>query len=282
MGELLARLPAGGRVLDLGCGRGSFHYADYPSLAIDALDEALPPDPGFPAHVRYRQGRAERLPYDAGAFDLVIANFVLEHVDDFPAAIDEVARVLKPGGHFYMAVPDARSFEDALYRALYAGGGHVQRHTLESVLATVYARTALKLISYVEWPGGFTFLEDREALRALTAQVAAACREALGVDIRARSNYLLVFQAQQGLGRQTYAAVCGHCGSGVREGAEPGQEWTCPACGRVNRAYARGEATDERLDADVRDLWERYPIVRQPSLRWRVKLGLRLLRRGHL
>src|SRR5436190_10711250 len=137
MDELLARVPAGGRVLDLGCGRGSFPYGKFPHLRIDALDEFAAPDPPFPAHARYRQGHAEALPYGDASFDLVITNFVMEHVRDFPAALDQIARVLAPGGHFYMAVPNARSFEDALYRSLYLGGGHLQRHTFESVMATV-------------------------------------------------------------------------------------------------------------------------------------------------
>lgn len=262
MHELLALLPDGARVLDLGCGRGSFRYADYARLAIDALDEFPAPAEPFPGHVRFLRGTAEALPYRAATFDLVIANFVLEHVRDFPGAIREVARVLRPQGYFYMAVPNARSFEDALYRALYAGGGHLQRHSLHSVIATVYGMTPLKLIAYNEWPAGFTFLEDGEALRALVDQFAAACREALAIDLRASSNYLLVFQRQQGIGRRVTRAACGYCGSGAPDAAGAEREWTCPSCGRRNGGYARGEATDERLAADVRALWERHPHVR--------------------
>lgn len=295
MAELLALLPPGARVLDLGCGKGSFAYSEFANLAIDALDEYEAPEEAFPAHVCYQQGRAEALPYPAAAFDLIIANFVLEHVADFPAAIDEVARVLRAGGSFYMAVPNARSFEDALYRGIYAGGGHLQRHSFESVLATVYRQTELKLISYVEWPGGFTFLEDREGLRALTARMVEACREALGVDIRERSNYLFVFQRQQGLGRPIFTAVCRYCGSGTTDDGAPGQEWTCRSCGRHNRLYSAAETTDDRLEADMQALWERYPFLRpkatpaspaapppgdRASAKRRVRLALRMLRRG--
>ncbi|UPG91437.1 class I SAM-dependent methyltransferase [Luteibacter aegosomaticola] len=50
------------------------------------------------------------------SFDVVIANHVLEHVDDLPAAMREVARVLAPGGVAILQTPFSASltqrFED--------------------------------------------------------------------------------------------------------------------------------------------------------------------------
>lgn len=280
MTDLLALLPQGARVLDLGAGRGSFPYAAYPQLRIAALDPAPPPASGtFPSHVEYRQGQAERLPYPNRTFDLVIANFVLEHVTGFRAAIEEVARVLTPDGYFYMAVPDARSFEDWLYRGLYAGGDHLQRHTVESVLATVYGRTTLKLLAYTEWPSGFTFLGEHEGLRALTNALVTACHETLGVDLRARGNYLFVFQAQRGLGRRVFTAVCGYCGSGTTESVASAATWTCPACGRVNGGTTPAALTADRLDAEMRALWGQHALLRPGTprnLAYRAKQALRV------
>ena len=45
------------------------------------------------------QGDAENLPFDSGIFDIVYSNGVLHHTNDTDAAIDEVFRVLKPGGN---------------------------------------------------------------------------------------------------------------------------------------------------------------------------------------
>jgi SAM-dependent methyltransferase len=39
-----------------------------------------------------------RLPFDDGAFDLVVSNMVLEHVQDHHTAFGEICRVLRPGG----------------------------------------------------------------------------------------------------------------------------------------------------------------------------------------
>jgi 2-polyprenyl-6-hydroxyphenyl methylase/3-demethylubiquinone-9 3-methyltransferase len=49
---------------------------------------------------RPAQGRLERLPFADGAFDAVVAADVLEHLPDLPAAVAELARVLRPRGSF--------------------------------------------------------------------------------------------------------------------------------------------------------------------------------------
>lgn len=51
-------------------------------------------------------GDATRLPFNTASFDFAAAFHSLEHVDDPQAALDEVGRVLRPGGWFYMGVPN--------------------------------------------------------------------------------------------------------------------------------------------------------------------------------
>ena len=46
---------------------------------------------------------ADRLPFPDGSFDTVVATLVLCTVDDVPAALAEVARVLRPGGRLLFA-----------------------------------------------------------------------------------------------------------------------------------------------------------------------------------
>ncbi|MDX6513645.1 MAG: hypothetical protein QOE36_3149, partial [Gaiellaceae bacterium] len=60
-------------------------------------------------------GDATALPFDDGAFDLVVAFHSLTDIDDMPRALREAARVLEPGGRLGVCVPhpfaDAGAFE---------------------------------------------------------------------------------------------------------------------------------------------------------------------------
>lgn len=46
-----------------------------------------------------------RLPFDDNSFDRVLAVHVLEHLPDLPAALGEVARILRPDGTFEVVIP---------------------------------------------------------------------------------------------------------------------------------------------------------------------------------
>jgi SAM-dependent methyltransferase len=110
------------RALDVGCGAGLSTAALAP-LARRVI--GLEPIPAMLAHRRavapqagFVIGRAERLPFTAGSFDLVTAAGSLNYAD-FPAALSEAARVLAPDGTFllYDFSPGRRSVGgDALER----------------------------------------------------------------------------------------------------------------------------------------------------------------------
>lgn len=94
------------RVLDVGCGEGQIARL---ALADTGASVAIGVDPTqsqlVVAHERgggaaYARCFASPLPFADGAFDAVVACLVFEHIDDCQAAIDEVARVLAPGGRF--------------------------------------------------------------------------------------------------------------------------------------------------------------------------------------
>ncbi len=98
-------LPGGaaGRTLDLGTGTGR----NLPWLAPGARAVAVDPHPQNLAATRRRapdvplvRARAEALPFRDGAFDTVLSGLVFCSVDDVPAGLSEVRRVLGPGGTF--------------------------------------------------------------------------------------------------------------------------------------------------------------------------------------
>jgi SAM-dependent methyltransferase len=118
-----SRLPvgAGDRVLDLGCGAGRHAFEALRRggsvVALDAdagelrgvadMAGAMAAAGEVPAGASARtvRGDATRMPFPDGAFDRVIAAEVLEHIPEDQAAINEVARVLRPGGVAAITVP---------------------------------------------------------------------------------------------------------------------------------------------------------------------------------
>src|SRR5207237_3047756 len=95
--EVLDDLPAGARVLDAGCGPGSWDYARRGDLDITGFDVKFPPGPpplrpGAPG-VRVFLGDLARLPVRDAMFDLTVCHYVLEHVTELAACCDELARV---------------------------------------------------------------------------------------------------------------------------------------------------------------------------------------------
>ncbi len=98
----------GKRVLELGSGGGLMAEAYARGGArVSGIDRSLPSLRVADNHatagglsIDYAGSVAERLPFPDAAFDAVVTADVLEHVDDVPRVIGEVARVLKPDGCF--------------------------------------------------------------------------------------------------------------------------------------------------------------------------------------
>jgi SAM-dependent methyltransferase len=101
--------PPAGRALDLGCGEGRLsrvlHASGYAVTGADASPTMI----GLAASHADRQpvvlADAAALPFRGGAFDLVVAYMSLHDIDAMPAAIAEVARVLRRAGRFCAAIP---------------------------------------------------------------------------------------------------------------------------------------------------------------------------------
>jgi SAM-dependent methyltransferase len=97
-----------GRLLENGCGIGMYvkHLAPHTAMVV-GLEYELE---------RARQARqvgnhilgagGEHLPFPEKSFDLILSHEVLEHVLDDRAAVEEMIRVLRPGGRIVLFVPN--------------------------------------------------------------------------------------------------------------------------------------------------------------------------------
>ncbi len=111
----LGRLAAGERVLDLGSGAGTDSLVaaqmvgeDGGVTGVDMTPEMLAKARAAAAemgvaHVEFVEGEAERLPFEAGSFDVVISNGVIDLIPDKEAVFAELFRVLAPGGRMQIA-----------------------------------------------------------------------------------------------------------------------------------------------------------------------------------
>lgn len=146
--ELLAG--ARGRVLEVGAGTG-LNLELYPEQGIESL-ALTEPDPHMVKQLHGKladsdreaeliEAPAENLPFDDDSFDTAVVTLVLCTVPDQPAALQEISRVLKPGGqllfleHVRSHDPGLASWQDRLERPwrFLGDGCHCNRDTVSGV-----------------------------------------------------------------------------------------------------------------------------------------------------
>lgn len=134
------------KILDIGCSYGLI----LKQLASDA-DCRVGVDFDFAGLQRHDAGvgfvcaDAERLPFSSGSFDIVICNHVYEHTDNPARMLDEIERVLTPGGVCYFAGPNKYDLIEPHYGLPFLSW-------LPQSLADRYLRITGKGIRYVERP----------------------------------------------------------------------------------------------------------------------------------
>ena len=113
--HLIARIPPGAVVLDVGCGAGTDLILAARrtgpggrAIGVDMTEEmrrraAQGAAAAGLTNVEVRDGDATRLPVDDASIDVVISNGVLNLVPEKERAIAEIARVLRPGGRVQIA-----------------------------------------------------------------------------------------------------------------------------------------------------------------------------------
>jgi len=126
----LANVRPGERALDLAAGTGDIAFAiaargattvgldiTHRMLQLAHLRQGYGGQAARPHYVEFITGDMASLPFRSASFDLVTTGYGLRNVPDLNTAIDEIARVLKPGGRLLSL--DFNRPENAIVRAAY-------------------------------------------------------------------------------------------------------------------------------------------------------------------
>jgi SAM-dependent methyltransferase len=123
-------VPAGGRVLDIGCHRGEF-LASLGDRITDSVGlDPLAPPIETPRYRLLPEPFREPLPFPDGSFDAVVMLATLEHIRDKDPLARECRRVLRPGGRVIITVPSPRvdAIVHTLVRLRLADGMSLDEH----------------------------------------------------------------------------------------------------------------------------------------------------------
>lgn len=116
----------GKKCLDAGCGSGRYSVAMalHGAGSITAVDvsetglaEAKRRAAEFP-QIQFQQASVLDLPFEDGSFDFVWSAGVIHHTSDFDKALDELTRVLRPGGKLFLLVYGAGGLRWKAIKAL--------------------------------------------------------------------------------------------------------------------------------------------------------------------
>lgn len=152
LGEMRKQLLSdlSGEVLEVGAGTGN-NFEHYPqSVRLTALE----PDPFMlkraadklailgRSNISLQEGPAERLPFNDASFDTVVSTLVLYTVNDVPASLAEIRRVLRPGGQLrfieHVRADGITGGVQTIIRPIwgwFGAGCHPNRRTVETLRA---------------------------------------------------------------------------------------------------------------------------------------------------
>lgn len=109
------------RILEIGCGIGSvvaeLSKKGHDVRGIDISGEAIEYGRKKYGDIRLEVQAAEALPYEDESFDVALSFDLFEHIAAIDRHIGEVARVLRPGGHYLFQTPNKLS--NVIYETLW-------------------------------------------------------------------------------------------------------------------------------------------------------------------
>ncbi len=131
--RLAARVPEGGRLLDVGCAAGMFldvvkrncpNITVLEGLEISRAAAERATAKGYKVYI----STIEQADLPESYYDLICLQQVIEHVHDPRAVLTKLRRSLRPGGSVILETPNLESWDHALFRGGFWEGYHIPRH----------------------------------------------------------------------------------------------------------------------------------------------------------
>lgn len=136
-----------GRILDIGCSSGLFlqalvRYGDWETHGIEVNTKMA--NMARESGIKVIEGEVADAKYLANYFDVVTLWDVLEHLHNPRATLNEISRILKPGGTLFISVPNLNSLDAKIFKKYWIGFD-TPRH--------LYIYNADSLIRYLDLTG---------------------------------------------------------------------------------------------------------------------------------
>ncbi len=254
-----APLVAGGEVLDIACGagygsallaRGAARVTGA-DISNEAIAHAKMRYAGVP-NLGFRSADCAALPFADASFDRVVSFETIEHVGAQEAFLDEVRRVLRPGGLFVVSCPNKTEYTDKRGVSNEFHVRELYREELSALIASRFRHAAW----FGQRPGFFSVVwPERDAAGAEIFEVSEASADSRTPG-HARPLYFIVVASDSA---EAIAAVAPRLSVLADR-----DEWVYGDYEKVTRALV---ATQHRLDA-----------LQDEALEWRRRHDEALLR----
>ncbi|NII23508.1 class I SAM-dependent methyltransferase [Pseudoflavitalea sp. X16] len=151
--EIQKRFP-GKKILDLGCAKGFLvdvlRQNGYDAYGTDISEYAIKScPPGLTPFLQVCDLNTDRIPFPDSFFDIIVCMGTLEYVENQEHALQEINRILKPGGAFLMTTLNSVTREDELrkyarkeedWQATFAKLGYSSKKELAVKVFTGYVK----------------------------------------------------------------------------------------------------------------------------------------------